>query len=124
LPGAEREKEARRLAEQEAQRPFSLAHGPLLRARLFRLAEDEHILMLVMHHIISDGWSSAVMVEELVRLYEAFGAGKPSPLPDLPIQYVDYAHWQRKWLKGDVLERQRSEEHTSELQSRENLVCR
>ncbi|HQA67127.1 MAG TPA: amino acid adenylation domain-containing protein [Aggregatilineales bacterium] len=106
LPEAEREKEARRLAEQEAQRPFSLAHGPLLRARLFRLAEDEHILMLVMHHIISDGWSSAVMVEELVRLYEAFGAGKPSPLPDLPIQYVDYAHWQRKWLKGDVLERQ------------------
>lgn len=101
----ERESKALRLARDEAQQPFDLARGPLLRAKLLRLRTDEHILILTMHHIITDAWSMSILFEEIGRLYEAFVAGLPSPLPDLPIQYRDFAHWQRKSLPGEVLDR-------------------
>ena len=91
---------------EEAQRPFDLARDLLLRARLFRLGEADHILFLTMHHIASDGWSMGLLVRELSILYEAFVEGKPSPLPELPIQYADFAVWQREWLQGEVLEKQ------------------
>ena len=106
LPEKEREAEARRLAAEEAQRSFDLSKGPLLRASLLKLGEAEHILLLTVHHIASDGWSMAVLFQELSALYKAFSAGQPSPLPELPIQYADYAIWQREWLQGEVLERQ------------------
>ncbi|WP_164014709.1 non-ribosomal peptide synthetase [Pyxidicoccus trucidator] len=108
LPADERQHEARRLAREEALRPFDLANGPLLRALLLRLAEDEHVLLLTLHHIVSDGWSMGVLVQEVAALYTAFSSGKPSPLPPLPLQYADYSAWQRGWLQGDVLDSQRS----------------
>ncbi|HYP26944.1 MAG TPA: amino acid adenylation domain-containing protein [Blastocatellia bacterium] len=100
------EAEIQTILNEEARRPFDLAGGPLLRARLLRLSGQEHVLMLTMHHIISDGWSMGVLFRELGLLYEAFVSGKPSPLPELPIQYADFAVWQREWLKGDVLKEQ------------------
>jgi amino acid adenylation domain-containing protein len=108
LPEEERELEARRLAEKEAQQPFDLLTGPLLRASVLRLAAEEFVLLATMHHITADGWSLGVLIRELTTLYEAFSAGKPSPLPDLSIQYADYAHWQRGWLQGEVLAQQLS----------------
>jgi len=89
---------------EEIQKPFDLARGPLLRAKLLKLSEDDHLLLLTMHHIVSDGWSMGVLFRELSRLYGAFARGNPSPLDNLPIQYADYAVWQRGWLQGDVLE--------------------
>jgi amino acid adenylation domain-containing protein len=106
LTSAQQEIEARRLAVEESQRPFNLAQGPMLRITLLRLSEAEHILLLAMHHIASDGWSIGVLIRELAALYEAFSTGKPSPLPELPIQYVDFAVWQRQWLQGESLEAQ------------------
>ena len=106
LGESERETEARRLASEEARRPFDLAAGPLMRASLLRLTEDDHVLLLTMHHIISDGWSLGILTRELGTLYEAYSAGQPSPLPELLIQYADYALWQREWLQGEVLEKQ------------------
>ncbi|NLG49703.1 MAG: amino acid adenylation domain-containing protein, partial [Chloroflexi bacterium] len=106
LPEQEREAHVRQVIADEAQRPFDLGVGPLLRARLLRVGDAEHIAVLVMHHIISDGWSTNVLVRELVTLYRAFVAGQPSPLPELPIQYADYAAWQREWLQGEVLAEQ------------------
>lgn len=103
-----REAEARRLATEEAQRPFDLAQGPLLRAILLRLGGEEHVLLLVIHHIAFDGWSARVLIKELAVLYKTFVAGDSSPLPKLPIQYADFAHWQRQWLQGEVLETQLS----------------
>ncbi|HEY7350647.1 MAG TPA: amino acid adenylation domain-containing protein [Ktedonobacterales bacterium] len=91
---------------EEITRPFDLAQGPLLRTMLFRLTEQEHILLLLMHHIISDGWSVGILVRELTTLYSAFTAGQPSPLPELPIQYADYALWRREWLQGERMEDQ------------------
>ena len=76
--------------------PFDLENGPLLRARLVRIAEQEHLLSLTVHHLVADGWSMDVLLDELRLLYEAFVAGSPSPLPDLAIQYADYAAWQRE----------------------------
>ena len=102
LPVAEREATAQRQAMAEARRPFDLAHGPLLRVGLLRLATREQILALTMHHIISDGWSAAIFIQEVAALYEAFSAGRPSPLPELPIQYADFAVWQREWLQGST----------------------
>jgi len=99
LSEAEREQKARDFLAAEAVRPFDLAHGPLLRSSLLRLAEDQHILFLLIHHIISDEWSKDVFLRELTSLYRAFSAGQPSPLPDLPIQYADYALWQRERLQ-------------------------
>jgi acyl carrier protein len=112
LPEESREAEVRRLAIEEAQRPFDLAVGPLLRVRLLDLGgcaetgEPEQVLLFTLHHIVSDGWSEDILVREFVVLYEAFLEGKESPLPALPIQYADYAVWQRGWLQGEVLERQ------------------
>jgi acyl carrier protein len=96
----------RRVARQQAEQRFDLTGGPLLRAGLVRLAEREHVLVLTMHHIISDGWSQGVLIRELVQLYEALSRGQESPLPGLAIQYADYAHWQRRWLQGEELEKQ------------------
>ncbi len=94
------------LIQEEAKRPFDLAQGPLIRAGLIKVAEREHIFLLTLHHIISDGWSMGVLMRELSALYRAFSAGQPSPLSDLPIQYADFAVWQRDWLQGDVLQEQ------------------
>src|SRR5213594_2530601 len=102
----ERERETLRLAIEEASIPFDLGQGPLLRGKLLRLGEEEHVLLLIVHHIVSDGWSVGVLVRELGVLYEAYAAGKESPLPELPIQYADYAEWQREYLQGEVLEEQ------------------
>ena len=104
LPEAERDAEVLRLAAKETQLPFDLARGPLLRVTLLRLGLSEHVLLLTMHHIVSDAWSDGVFIRELAALYEAFCAGQPSPLPELSIQYADFAHWQRQWLQGEVLE--------------------
>jgi hypothetical protein len=98
LPAGEREEAARRLWSEEAARPFDLARGPLLRLRLLRLGELEHVVLFTIHHIITDGWSAGVITEEMVKLYSAFAAGRPSPLAELPVQYADYAVWQREWL--------------------------
>jgi amino acid adenylation domain-containing protein len=108
LPVDARADEAHRLVRQEALRPFDLSEGPLFRTALIRLKEDEHLLSLNMHHIVSDGWSLRILLEELAILWGAFDNEEPSPLPELPVQYVDYALWQRRRLKGDVLEAQLS----------------
>jgi amino acid adenylation domain-containing protein/FkbM family methyltransferase len=108
VPSEEVEAAARRLAAEEAARPFDLGRGPLLRASLLQLAETEHVLLVTMHHIISDGWSLGVLVKEVAALYEAFAEGRPSPLVELDIQYADFAVWQREWLQGEVLEGQLS----------------
>ena len=101
-----REVRARELAMEEGQRPFDLSRGPLLRMQLVRLSEDDHVLIYNMHHIVSDGWSMGIFVEELAALYPAFVAGEPSPLAPLPIQYADFSQWQRQWVQGEVLEEQ------------------
>ncbi|MET0396317.1 MAG: non-ribosomal peptide synthase/polyketide synthase, partial [Longimicrobiaceae bacterium] len=106
LPAAEREAEALRLAAAEALRPFDLARGPLLRAALLRLADDDHVLCLTLHHVVSDGWSRGVLVRELSALYAALARGEAPRLPELPVQYADYAVWQRAWLSGGALEEQ------------------
>ena len=106
LPLTKREDEAQRLALEEAKRPFDLAHGPLIRASLLRLADEEFVVLLTMHHIISDGWSLGVLTKELGALYAALVTDEPSPLPALPIQYADFSQWQREWLQGIALESQ------------------
>ena len=108
LPEGARRLEARRVVSEQAKKPFDLATGQLFKTSLLRLAEDEHVLLLTMHHIVSDGWSLGIVTRELSALYEAYSAGKPSPLPELPIQYADYSVWQRQWLQGEVLEKQLS----------------
>ncbi|HEV2705170.1 MAG TPA: amino acid adenylation domain-containing protein, partial [Pyrinomonadaceae bacterium] len=108
LPEAERERQVRQMAEDEAMRPFNLAEGPLFRVNLLKVEEEHHIALLTIHHIVSDEWSKAVLMRELGELYNAFARGLPSPLAELPIQYRDFARWQRQWLKGEVLESQLS----------------
>ncbi|HEY2737498.1 MAG TPA: condensation domain-containing protein, partial [Thermoanaerobaculia bacterium] len=103
LPPALRNPVAEGLVTEAARRPFDLARGPLLRAGLWRLGETEHVLLFVLHHIVSDGWSLGVLLREVAALYTAFAAGQPSPLAALPVQYADFAAWQRSWLAGDVL---------------------
>ena len=103
LPPAVREAEVLRLLSAEARRPFDLARGPLLRAVLGAMEEAEHAFLLCMHHIVSDGWSLGVLVKEIAALYEAFSHGLPSPLAALPVQYADFAVWQRKLLSGPAL---------------------
>jgi amino acid adenylation domain-containing protein len=98
--------EAKRQAEKEIKQPFDLARGPLLRSKLWRLSETEHLLVVTTHHIVADGWSFSVLTQEMATLYEAFSQGKPSPLTKLPIQYADFAHWQRQLLQGQTLESQ------------------
>ena len=106
LPEAEREHEVQRLVVKEARRPFELARGPLLRARVLQLADDEQVGLLTMHHIVSDGWSAGILIREMAALYQSYCTESPSPLPELPIQYADFAYWQREWLQGAVLQRQ------------------
>jgi amino acid adenylation domain-containing protein len=96
----------RRLMLEEARRPFDLARGPIFRATLLKVNARDHVLILVVHHIVADGWSAGVFVRELSALYEAYVTGRPSPLPELPIQYADFAQWQRQWLTGAVLDKE------------------
>src|SRR5262249_14852619 len=118
LPAGDRETEGGRLAAAEARGPFDLARGPLLRAAprrpraprggllraaLLRLGSERQVALVTMHHIVSDGWSMAVLVGELWELYAAFLAGAPSPLPELPMQYAEFAAWQRRHLSGELL---------------------
>ncbi|HVG43946.1 MAG TPA: condensation domain-containing protein, partial [Longimicrobium sp.] len=98
--------ELRRLAAEEAGAPFDLEQGPLIRGRLVRMADDDHLLLVTMHHIVSDGWSMEVLTRELGTLYDAFRRGEENPLAPLPVQYADYAAWQRKWVAGEVLREQ------------------
>jgi thioesterase domain-containing protein/acyl carrier protein len=100
LPQNQREVEAQRLASQEAQQPFNLAEGPLWRVKLLRLAEDEHWLLVTLHHIVADGWSLTLFLRELSAHYKA------SPLPELPIQYADFASWHRQWLESEAIKSQ------------------
>ena len=104
--GADSRKLERRLMLEEAERCFDLETDVLIRASLYRAGETSHLLFITMHHIASDGWSLSIFTRELAALYDAFSAGRESPLTDLPIQYTDYAHWQRKWLSAELLQRQ------------------
>ncbi|HET7460394.1 MAG TPA: amino acid adenylation domain-containing protein [Longimicrobium sp.] len=106
LAEADREAAVRRRAGEEAARPFDLSAGPLFRAALLRLGEEDHLLLLSMHHVVSDGWSMGVLFRELSALYAAYREGRESPLPELAVQYADYAVWQRGQLAGEVLDRQ------------------
>jgi amino acid adenylation domain-containing protein len=106
LPEGVRPAEARGLTAAEALRPFDLQRGPLARAALLRLGPEEHVGLLTLHHIVSDGWSTAVLTREVAALYEAFASRRRPALPELPVQYADYAVWQRGWLSGEVLEEQ------------------
>jgi amino acid adenylation domain-containing protein len=97
---------AQQLATEELQQPFDLSNPPLLRVKLLQLADQSHLLLLVIHHIVCDGWSMDIFRRELFTLYTAFCAGELSPLPELSLQYADFAHWQRQWLQGEVLQKQ------------------
>jgi len=102
-PQDQRQRESQQLIANESQSSFDLATGPLFRAVLIQLADDQHVLTLTMHHIISDGWSVGVLTRELAQLYTAFSSGQVSPLPELRIQYADYACWQQQWFQGDAM---------------------
>lgn len=106
LPADERERAVTHAAEQQSVLPFDLAVGPLLRVTLLKLAEQEHVLLLTLHHIVSDGWSMNVLIDEFIRCYDAFDAGEQPQLAALPIQYSDYALWQRRWLEAGEQARQ------------------
>lgn len=108
LPDNERETEMWRLLNEDVQQPFELAKGPLLRSTLFELAKEEHVLLLTMHHIISDGWSMGIFKREMIAHYQAFSNDTSPVLPELPIQYSDFALQQREWLEGEGMEKQRS----------------
>jgi amino acid adenylation domain-containing protein len=108
LPNPGREDKARELATQEARKPFDLAHGPLFGATLLWLGEEDYVLLLITHHFVADGWSIGVLHREISALYETFSTGRPSPLPELPMQYADFGHWQRQLLQGQMLETQRA----------------
>ncbi len=103
---ADAEAELRQIVVEESGAAFDLEHGPLVRGRLVRMAADDHVLLVTMHHIVSDGWSMGVLTNELSTLYTAFQSGAADPLAPLPVQYADYAAWQRKWVDGDVLQQQ------------------
>ncbi|MBI5650957.1 MAG: non-ribosomal peptide synthetase, partial [Chloroflexi bacterium] len=98
----DRDAQALRIAEDDARAPFDLARGPLVRARLLRLADDAHIFLCALHHIIADGWSLGIFVRELAALYSAFATSQSPSLPDLPLQYADFACWQRAWLPENL----------------------
>ena len=106
LPADKQEVKAKSIITAEIEHPFDLSSGPLLRVILLVLSETEHILLLNMHHIICDDWSMGVLIRELGTLYAAFAQNQPSPLLELPLQYADFAHWQREWLQGEVLQTQ------------------
>src|SRR5207249_248913 len=104
VPEAARETLVQDLAAIELRRPFDLERGPLIRPRLVRLGENDHLLMVTRHHIVTDGWSTGVLIRELAALYNAFAAGMPTPLPALPLAYGDYAVWQRERLRSGSLD--------------------
>src|SRR5690242_7089116 len=104
LPEAEREASIRALFTAETSRPFNLENDSLLRASLVRAGDEDHVFFFTLHHIVSDGWSSGVLISELVALYDAYSHDRPSPLLELPVQYADYAVWQRQQLQGETLE--------------------
>jgi amino acid adenylation domain-containing protein/non-ribosomal peptide synthase protein (TIGR01720 family) len=106
LPATAREQAVADAAERQSVLPFDLGSGPLLRVTLLKLAEQEHVLLLTLHHIVSDGWSMNVLIDEFIRCYDAFDAGTQPQLPPLPIQYSDYALWQRRWLEAGEQGRQ------------------
>lgn len=106
LSDTEQQAEVKRLEKLDAQKPFDLTKAPLLRLTLLRLEQEKHILLVTMHHIISDAWSAGIFIKELSALYQAFSTGKSSPLPELSIQYADFAVWQQEWLQGEVLNNQ------------------
>lgn len=106
LPEAEQQDHLRHLLLQQTLQPFDLKKGPLLRISLIRMAADNHVLMIAMHHIVSDAWSMNILVREIVALYEAYSSGKEPDLPPLPVQYADFAVWQRNWLQGELLAEQ------------------
>ncbi|MBW4560438.1 MAG: amino acid adenylation domain-containing protein [Mojavia pulchra JT2-VF2] len=106
IPVSERLAQIEQLLQQQTQRPFNFASDLMLRSCLLQIDQQEYILLLVMHHIASDGWSTNILWQELASLYQAFISDKPNPLPKLPIQYADYAVWQRQWLTGEILEKQ------------------
>src|SRR5262249_33403056 len=107
-PESVREGLAAKLAQDDARLPFDLSTGPLMRLKLVRLNETDHVLIVTAHHIVSDGWSIGVLIQELATLYEAFSRNKPSPLPELPIQYADFACHQRESLDRASLDEQLS----------------
>ena len=104
LPEAARAAEVQARIDADVARPFDLERGPILRLTLLRTEAEEHVLLAVTHHAVRDGWSGGLLRRELSKLYEAFAAGRPSPLTELPVQYADFAVWQRSWLQGEVLE--------------------
>ena len=106
FPEERREARALELTLEEARRPFDLSRLPLIRALLLRLADEDHLLVLNLHHIVSDGWSTGVLVGEMGELYAAFATGREPRLPQLPVQYADFARWQRQWLQGEILDEQ------------------
>src|SRR5262249_4549193 len=103
LPESRRFEQTLARVREEAARPFDLSRGPLVRAGLIRLSDTEHIARVTTHHLISDGWSLGVLIREVSALYDAFRSGEPSPLPEPPFQYADFAAWQREWLQDEVL---------------------
>ena len=108
FPEDGQETELQRLALAEFQKPFDLSQCPLFRIRVVRMAEDDCVVLMTVHHIIFDEWSAGLFIQELAELYEAFSTGNPSPLSELPIQYADFSAWQRDWLQGNVLDQQLS----------------
>ncbi|MDT7808210.1 MAG: hypothetical protein QOJ70_2023, partial [Acidobacteriota bacterium] len=106
LSGATQEAEVQFFVEEEAQKPFNLEEVPVLRTKLLRLSEEEHVLLVTTHHIVSDGWSMGVLIREMAVLYKAYVNGQVSPLEELTIQYADFAHWQRQWLSDETLQSQ------------------
>lgn len=106
LPPDARRARLEQLATDESQRPFDISRGPLIRALLVVLDEQEHALLFTLHHIVDDGWSLGILSREMTAFYEAFASGAPSSLPDLPVQYADFAVWQREYLQGEVLDEQ------------------
>ncbi len=102
----ERDAESQRILKEESRFRFDLVNGPVMRPTVIRLTDNEHILMVNMHHVATDGYSRTAIYHDLTALYEAFAEGRPVPLEPLPIQYVDYAVWQRKWLDGGIADSQ------------------
>jgi len=106
IPQEQREAELHRLAKTEAKTGFDLTQAPLLRAKLLQLDAEDYVILLTLHHIVSDGWSTDILIREVAALYTVFCVGKPSSLPQLPIQYADFALWQRQWLEGETIKNQ------------------
>src|SRR5262249_59211371 len=102
--GGEREEEMRRVVKEEGRKGFDLRRGPLWRVLLVRMGEREHVVVVTVHHIVADGWSLGVLLREVVQLYAGYSEGEPEWLPELEVQYGDYALWQREWLQGKKLE--------------------